>query len=284
MVFMLLKELKSYLTVTFGVLLISIETYFFCFPNGFAFEGSSGVSVLINAVFPIISQSTAAFIFNTICLIIGFLFLGRSFAIKTVYSSVLMNVFLFIFEYFKPLKNPLTDMKLMELLYAVLLVGVGTSLLFNEDASSGGMDVVALIIKKYTNIKPGAAVFICCIFIVLFSFAIFGVKTGLCSLFGLLLKTLIIDSVLENMKMKKCLHIFTDHGEEITKYINNILGCGATIVDCKGAYSREDKKLIITIMNYKEVKKVEEYIKKEFPDCFFVIYKSSEVFSRTAQN
>ena len=167
------------------------------------------LSVLINAAFPIISQSTAAFIFNTICLITGFLFLGRNFAIKTVYSSVLMNMFLFIFEFLKPLEKPLTDMRFMELLYAVLLVGLGTSLLFNEDASSGGMDVVALLLKKYTKIKSGRAIFICCIFIVLFSFIIFGIEIGLCSLFGLLLKTLIIDSILENMNMKKCLHIFT---------------------------------------------------------------------------
>ena len=153
----ILKAAKEYTLITLSTLLMAVGIYFFKFPNNFTFGGVTGLAVVVSQVMPI-SPSTVNFIVNLVLLLLGFLFLGKGFGVRTVYSSMLLSVALSGMEYLWPLDKPLTDDPLLELIFAIVLPGLGSAILFNIGASSGGTDVVAMILKKFTSVNIGNAV------------------------------------------------------------------------------------------------------------------------------
>ncbi len=277
----LVHHIKDYALITLGVLFTMVGVYFFKFPNNISTGGVTGLAIILSRVIPVnIGSGTIVLVINSILLIVGYAVLGRSFGNRTVYGSLLLSFGLQILEIVAPLKGPITNEPMLDLAFAVILPAVGSALLFNIGASTGGTDVVAMILKKYTNLDIGRSLFITDFLLTLLSFPVFGMTTGLLSLLGLLIRSTMIDSVIENLNLNKYFTIICTNPKPICDYIINQLNRSATIYDAKGAFTEKDKKIILTVMNRSQAVQLRKFIKQADPDAFLLITNTSEIIGR----
>lgn len=274
-----LRTLEEYGLITFSIWIMVVGIYFFKFPNNFAFGGVTGFASVISAVTHW-SASEFTTIVNTALLAIGFLFLGRGFGIKTIYASILMSVFLYFLERLYPMTRPLTTQPLLELVFAILLPGVSSGLLFSVGASSGGTDIIAMILKRYTSFNIGTVLLLVDVTSVILAFVVFGPETGLFSTLGLMAKSLIIGDVLENINLCKCFSIICDDPAPICDYIIHELNRSATVYEAQGAFSHHKKTVILTTMKRSQALKLKNYIRTVEPTAFILISNSSEIIGK----
>ena len=270
---------RDYALITASTLGIAAGIYFFKFPNDFTFGGVSGLSVVLGRVTPL-SPGVANFVLNAVLVVCGFLFLGRNFGLKTVYSSFLLSGAVWALERLMPMRGPLTDEPMLELVFAVALPAFGSAILFNRGASSGGTDIVAMILKKHTSVNIGRALFFSDFFITLSSFFVFSIKTALFSTLGLLAKSLVVDGVIENINLRKYFTVICSEPEPICRYIVDVLNRSATVCDATGAYSHSHKSVVLTVMNRAQAAQLSRYIRSVAPDAFLLISNSSEIIGR----
>ena len=270
---------KEYFQITISTLLIVIGVYFFKFPNNFTFGGITGLSVVLGRV-TIFSPSTVNLILNVFLLILGFVFLGKPFGIKTVYASLLLSGCLSVLERVYPLHHPLTDEPMLELVFAIALPAFGSALLFNINASSGGTDIVAMILKKYSNIDIGRALILSDLLITLSACFVFDIKTALFSLLGLLTKSLVIDNVIESINLAKYFNVICSNPEIICNFIVNELHRSATVCDAQGAYSHTHKYIVYTALRRPQAVQLRQFIKRVEPDAFILITNTSEIIGK----
>ena len=278
-----MKKIKSFLLMTAGCILLAVGVYFFKIPNGFATGGVTGIATVLAKIVPI-TPGVLIWGFNIALMIIGFIFLGGQNGLKTFYCSMLYSAITYVLEYLVPLTEPLTDQPFMELAYAMLLTSIGSAMIFNANASSGGTDIVALILKKYTAIDVGKALLIVDFFVAASSFAVFGVKTGLYSMLGLFSKAFIVDAVIENLNTCKYFVVITSEREKISEFIIKNLHHGATINTVTGEYTKEEKTMIHTVCKRSEAIKLRSKIKEIDPHAFIIITTSSEIIGRGFRN
>lgn len=274
-----MKLLKDYFLITLGTLLLTCGVYFFKIPNGFSTGGVSGIGTLLGNI-TTLSPAMWISTINLVCLIIGFIVLGKNTGIKTVYCSLLFSGLTQIFEYTVPLSAPLTDQPLLELIYAMLLTSVGSAMIFHQAASSGGTDIIALILKKYTHLNVGKALLCVDFLIAASSFIVFDIKVGLFSLLGLFSKAFIVDGVIESMDACKHFMIVTNRPEEIADYVINTLHHDATFVDAKGAYTHNQKTAVHTVCRRFEAVQLQRKVKEIDAHAFMIISTSSEIIGR----
>lgn len=271
--------LKEYAVITLSTLVISAGIYFFKFPNDFTFGGVSGLAVVLGRVTSL-TPGSVNFVLNALLVVCGFLFLGKNFGIKTVYTSFLLSGAVWILERLVPMTKPLTDDPMLELVFAVLLPAFGSALLFHTGASSGGTDIIAMILKRYTSVDIGRALFISDFFITMSSFLVFSIKTALFSCLGLLAKSLIVDSVIESINLNKYFNVICSEPEPILDYIVKKLNRSATVCDAVGAYSHHHKYIIFTVMNRAQAVQLRRFIRSVEPDAFLLICNTSEIIGR----
>ena len=217
---------------------------------------------------------------NIALLLLGFIFLGNGNGIKTVYCSMLYSAITYVFELVVPLTEPLSNQPLLELVYAMLLTSIGSALIFNADASSGGTDITALILKKYTNIDVGKALLAVDFVVAASSFIVFDIQTGLFSMLGLFAKAFIVDAVIDNLNTCKYFVVITDKREEISTFIIETLHHGVTVASVVGEYTKEEKAMIHTVCKRVEAIKLRSKIKELDPKAFVIITTSSEIIGR----
>lgn len=273
------KALKEYALCVIGALFVALGVYFFKFPNNFSTGGVSGISVVLGNYFHLSSASFVATVINVTMLIFGFAFLGRGCTVKTVLGSLTLSGGLMLFEWLIPLGAPLTDQPLLELVFAIGLPAIGSAILFNCDGSTGGTDIIAMILRKYTRMNIGTALLISDAGITALAF-LFDVKTGLFSVLGLIVKTAVIDSVIESFNMCKCFQIITDTPEAITEYITKDLKRSCTVIEGVGGYTHAKKYMISTAMHRYQATQLQKYLKREQPKTFMMITNSSEVIGK----
>ena len=273
------KTLLEYALITVSTLTMALGIYFFKFPNNFTFGGVTGLSVALGRITPI-SPSGINFIVNMILLFLGFLFLGRKFGLKTVYSSMLLSITLSALEKIYPLSKPLTDDPLLELIFAIALPAFGSALLFNIGASSGGTDIVAMIMKKYTSINIGRALLLSDLFITASACFIFDIKTVLFSFLGLFCKSLVIDNVIESINLCKSFHVICSNPEVICDFVVNRLHRSATICEATGAFSHQHKYIVITVLKRPQAIALQHFIKQVEPGAFILISNTSEIIGK----
>lgn len=271
--------LKEYSYLTVGTLIMVVGIYFFKFTNNFCFGGVTGMAVLFSG-FTIFSASDLTFIINMLLLVVGFLFVGKSFGVKTVYVSILMSVALSVLGKIYPLTKPLTNEPVLEFMFAVFLPSLGSAMLFDAEASSGGTDILAMILKKYTSLNIGVTLMIVDVAITVIAFAVYGPKTGLFSVAGLLTKTLMIDSVIENMNLCKYFTVVCDDPEPICDFIHKELDRSATIFNAEGSYQHNEKKIILTVMKRNQAVRLRKFIRQQQPNAFIMITNSSEIIGK----
>lgn len=273
------SKLKNFSLLTISTLIMAVGIYFFKFANNFTFGGITGIAVLVAKFFPI-SASDFSFVVNILLLIIGWIVLGKSFAEKTAYSTILLSVSLSLLERIYPMSHPLTNEPLLELIFAILLPALGSAILFNIGASSGGTDVIAMILKKYTSVDIGKGLMISDLIFTLAGFLVFNVKTGLYSLFGLIMRSALIDNFIESFNRSKYFHVVTSNATCICDFIQNDLQRGATIVNATGAFTGDDKYIILTVLSPSQAVKLRNFIKEHDPKTFLLVSNTSEIIGK----
>ena len=271
------NSVKEWLMITVGILVMSAGIYFFTFPNHFSTGGVTGISIVLGHYIPSMTPATFVTVINVSLLILGFLVFGRSFGIRTVYASLLMSGVLQLLEIVCPLDVPMTSQPLLELMFAVGLPAVGSAILFNLDASSGGTDIVAMILRKYTSLNIGIALLCTDTVITLSACVAFGMETGLFSVLGLIVKALFVDLVMDNLQVKKCFQIITSDPDPIESYITKDLHRGATRLHGEGVYTHEGKTVLMTVVSRHEAVKLRNFIKSSDPGAFMIITSSTEI-------
>ena len=262
-----------------ATLLIAVGTYFFKFPNNFTFGGITGLAVLI-AKTGLISAADFSFVANMSLLILGALILGKKFVAKTAYCSVLLSVALSLFERIFPMNQPFTNQPMLEVMFAIALPALGSAILFNIGSSSGGTDIIAMILKKFTSVDIGRALVCSDIAITVAGFFIFDVKTGLYSCFGLIIRSFLVDSFIESLNLSKYFNVVCSNPEPICDYIVHSLGRGATICEAHGAFTGEQRYIIFTALNRQQAIKLRNFIKTNDPSSFILISNTSEIIGK----
>lgn len=274
-----------------GTLLLAAGVYFFKAPNNFATGGVSGLSIILAKFLEpltngFLGQPEIMMIINVLLLIIGFIFLGRGCTFKTAYCSIVYTFEMWLFKLI-PVNLPLTATEslpqgqmFLEFVFAMLLTGAGSAIIFNCKASSGGTDIVALIIKKYTKIKVGNALLITDFLIAASTFFIFGVQTGLYSILGLFAKAFLVDGVIENIGKSKYVTIITARPELIAPFILNNMHRGYTSYKAMGGYSHQEKTVLISVMKRGEALKLKNKIHEVDGDAFVILTDTNEILGK----
>ena len=269
--------LNDFFILNAGTLLTAVGSYFFKFPNNFSTGGVTGISVVMTHYFPGLSNGTIVSVINIVLLIVGLLLLGKGFGFKTFYVTVAFSAMLKILEVIWPMTQPLTDQPFMELLLGVFLPAWGSALLFNIGSSTGGTDIIALIVKKNFKCHIGRALLIVDFFITLLTFVAFGPETGLFSMVGLFIRSFAVDLFLENMNTYKYFTIITDKPQEIYSYITDVLHRGATVYQAEGLYKHTEKTVIMTAQGKKQALHLQDVIRQKDPHAFVLVTNTSEI-------
>ncbi|WP_297212846.1 YitT family protein [uncultured Flavonifractor sp.] len=271
---------QEFILMTLGTALVSLGVYFFKFPNNFSMGGVSGLAVLLGKLLPQLSPSTFNTIINLLFLLLGFLLLDKNFGFRTVYCSILYAALVQLFELLWPLTAPLTDQLMLELLFAVILPAIGSAILFNVGASSGGTDIAAMILKKYSGMDVGRALLISDVAIAAAALVVFNVQAGLCSLLGLALKSALVDSAIESFNRRKAFFIITSHPEAVCDYVTHTLERGATLWQAQGAYTHETHHVVLTVLSRGQAVMLRRQLKAVDPQAFLIVANSSEIFGK----
>lgn len=272
--------LTEYALLTLGTALVAMGTYFFKFPNHFSTGGVTGIAVILSSIFPSISSSLFASVINVAFLLLGFGVLNRGFGVRTVYCSLLFSGMLAGLEWLVPLSGPLTDEKLLELFFGVILPALGSAILFNTQGSTGGTDILAMILKKFTSLDIGMALLYVDVLIAGSTLVLIDIETGLFSLLGLVLKSVLVDSVIESLNRKKSFILVTSCPEEVCDFITHTLHRSATFWKGEGAYSHQDKWVVLTALSRAQAVALRRHLKAIDPHAFMLITNSSEIFGK----
>lgn len=271
---------REILWLTVGTLLTSVGVYFFKFPNNFSTGGVSGLGVVLGAVIPGVTPSNVVSVLNLGFLALGFVFLHRGFGTRTVYCSLLFSGALEVMGRIWPLEAPLTDQPLLELFFAVILPAIGSGILFNIGGSTGGTDIAAMILKKYAAMDTGMALLCCDVLIAGATLVVFDVRTGLFSVLGLVLKSTLVDTVIESLNRRKSFTIITTQPKPIIDFITGSLHRSATVWTAHGAYTGVGETVLLTALSRSQAVMLRNHIKTVDPHAFMLIQNSSEIFGK----
>ena len=262
--------------LTVAVAIIAAAVYFFLVPSHASVSSISGLGIVLSNFVPL-PLSTITMILNVVLLIIGFFTCGREFGAKTVYTSILLPVFIGLFERLFPDIGSLTDSQELDVLCYILVVSVGLSILFNRNASSGGLDIVAKIMNKYLHIELGRAMSLSGMCVALSAALVYDKKTVVLSVLGTYFNGLVLDHFIFDHNIKRRVCIITQKEEELRHFILTDLHSGATVYESYGAYNMEKRREIITIVDKGEYQKLMDFMNREDPRAFITVYTVSDM-------
>ena len=271
---------REVLLLILGTALVALGVYFFKFPNNYSTGGVTGIAVILSSLFPSVSSSTFTSVINIASLVLGFVFLNRGFGIRTIFCTLLFSAMLAGLEWLYPMTHPLTDQKMLELFFAVILPSLGAAILFNLDSSTGGTDILAMILKKYTSMDIGKALLYVDVLITAATLIVINIETGLYSLLGLVLKSVMVDMVIESFNRRKSFMLVTSCPDTVCTYITHQLPRTATYWKGEGAYSHQDKWVVLTALSRAQAVALRRYLKGIDPHAFMLITNSSEIFGK----
>ena len=262
--------------LTVAVAIIAAAVYFFLVPSHASVSSISGLGIVLSNFVPL-PLSAITMILNVVLLIIGFFTCGREFGAKTVYTSILLPVFIGLFERLFPDIGSLTDSQELDVLCYILVVSVGLSILFNRNASSGGLDIVAKIMNKYLHIELGRAMSLSGMCVALSAALVYDKKTVVLSVLGTYFNGLVLDHFIFDHNIKRRVCIITKKEEELRHFILTDLHSGATVYESYGAYNMEKRREIITIVDKGEYQKLMNFMNREDPKAFITVYTVSDM-------
>ena len=271
-----MRVIREYTMITAATFVVAAAVYFFLIPSGVSVGSISGLAMLLGNVIPL-PISVLTFILNAALLVVGFLFIGREFGVKTVYTSLILPVFLWVFEQVFPDFVSLNQDAMMDTVCYIFVVSVGLALLFRMNASSGGLDIVAKLLNKYFHMELGKAMALPGMCVALSSVFFSDKKLVVLGILGTYLNGIVLDHFIFDHNIKRRVCIITEKEEALRQFIIHELHSGATIYEAIGAYNKEKHNEIITIVDKSEYQKLMAYINREDPKAFITVYNVSHM-------
>lgn len=279
-----MKLFKELMITNLGLFFVAVGICIFKIPNKFVLGGVSGLAIVLEHFFKNAPIGLLMLIINIVLVGVGVAIVGFDFGARTLYSSVTLSSMVWILQILFPLSKPLTNQTFLELLYAILLPAIGTAIVFNQGSSTGGTDVLARILTKFTHIHVGKTLLIIDFFITIFAWFIFGIEIGMFCTLGLVIKAFLIDLVIEGLNIGKQVVIVCSNPKIIKEFILKKLTRGATIHTAVGGYSDETKYVITTIVNRQQAIMLRSFVKKHEPMAFVTITNTSEIIGKGFRN
>ena len=270
------NAIKEFLLITFGTVIVAAAVFFFMMPSHVSVGSGAALAMVLSNFIPL-SVSTITLIMNVGLLIIGFLLVGPSFGIKTVYCSVLMPVIMGIFEQLFPDFQSITQDPLLDVICYILVVGIGLAILFPRNASSGGLDIVAKIMNKYLHMDMGQAMSISGIAVALSSALCYDAKIVVLSVLGTYFGGLVVDHFIFGMNIKRRVCVISSELEKIVHFVLHDLHSGATLNEIIGAYDNTPRREMIAIVDNQEYRRLMDYIRETDPKAFVTVYSVSDM-------
>ena len=270
-------NLMFFIILNLGLIFTAVGIAIFKTPNHFAFGGTSGLSIILSTLFPKWNVGAFMWIVNAALVVLGFFFLGIR---SMVYSSFALSFYVSACEAIYPLSSPLTHDVFLELCFAVILPAVGAAMVFNVGASTGGTDIVAMILHKYTSLEIGRALLVSDLGIVLIAAYLYGAQTGLYCILGMILKCTVVDSAIESLNLRKVCTIISKYPEQVEEFIINDLHRSATEQKAFGIYTKKEQKVMMTVLTRSETNRLRIHLRQIDPHAFITIVNSSEIIGK----
>ena len=269
--------IKDYLIISLGVVIVALGLSVFLIPANLAVGGVTGFAMVINNIFPHISVGSVMITMNVVLFIIAFILIGKQFGAKTIYASFALSGTIWLIEVIYPLNDVIVDNMILNLFYGILIQGIGMAVIFYQNASTGGTDIIAKIINKFFHIEIGKSLLFSDFLITLMAGLTFGLELGLFALLGVIMNAFIIDNIIEGLNLKIKLSIITICPEKIKEYITEELDGGATIDKGEGAVRGENREVLTKVINKKEFIRLKSYVKEVDEDAFVTASNIKEV-------
>ena len=273
-------NLIFFLILNLGLIFTAVGISIFKTPNHFAFGGTSGLSIILSTLFPKWNVGAFMWIVNAALVVLGFFFLGIRSMGWTIYSSFALSFYVSACEVIYPLSFPLTHDVFLELCFAVILPAVGAAMVFNVGASTGGTDIVAMILHKYTSLEIGLALLVSDLGIVLIAAYLYGAQTGLYCILGMILKCTVVDSAIESLNLRKVCTIISKYPDQVEDFIINDLHRSATEQNAFGVYTKQEQKVLMTVLTRSETNRLRIHLRQIDPHAFITIVNSSEIIGK----
>lgn len=270
------RTLTDLLAITFGTFIVAAAVFFFMLPSNLAVGSVSALALVISNYLPL-PVSVITLFFNIVLLILGYFFIGKDFAVKTVYATILLPVLLWVFEILLPDFQSLTHDPLLDMIGYIIVVGIGLSILFSYNSSTGGIEVIAKLMNKYFRMDLGQAMSISGMLVAISSAFCYDSKTVFLSVLGTYLGGMVVDYYIFGLNIKRRVCILSEKNDQILHYILHELHSGASLYDAIGAYDQKVRREIITIVDRTEYKKLMDYVRKTDPKAFVTVYSVSEI-------
>lgn len=275
-----MKKLYSFILIHLGLIFVTAGVVLFKIPNNFATGGVTGLSIIINNLYPSISVGLLMLIINIILVVVGFIFTDLEFEKRSIYSTIVLSIFVWYFEKVHPIKKSLTGDMMLELVAAILLLAAGSALLFYQNASGGGTDIIAKIINSKTHVHIGKTVLITDLAISVFALSTLGLKIGIYSIVGVIIKGFLIDAIIEGLHSSKQVVIISSKSQEIKQYIIEKLERGVTVYSATGGHTGSDKSVLNTVIGSREAIRLKNYIKQVDETAFVIVGNVSEIIGK----
>ena len=273
---MIKNAIKDFFIITLGAILAATAIYFFMLPLNIAIGSGSAIAMMLSTFIPL-PISVLSLTLNVVLLIIGFILVGPEFGVKTVYAAILVPLMLGLYEILFPNFESLTNDPLIDVICYTIVVGMGMAILFSCNASSGGLDIVAKILHKYTHMDIGTAVSVSGVVVAASSFFFYDAKIAVISVLGTYFGGMVVDKFIFGLNIKRRVCVISERLDEIVQYVLYDLHSGATINEIIGAYDMTRRREVIVIVNKQEYKKLMDYVQKLDPKAFVTVYAVNEI-------
>ncbi|MDO5061577.1 MAG: YitT family protein [Peptostreptococcaceae bacterium] len=270
-------DVKKFLKINFGIILLTSGLYFFLLPSKLVVGGISGLSVILNHYFPLIPVGAIMLACNIILFVLAFIFLGKEFGGYTIYSSLMLSALITLLERTIPMYHPIVDDLLINLLYGIIISGLGMGIIFYQNASTGGTDIIAKIINKFTGVDIGKSLLMSDFLIIVGAAATFGLNLGMYALLGMFINAVVIDNLIAGFNKNLHININSKRYKEINEYIIKEIDRGTTLYHAEGGFSGEDKVIISSVVSKNEYIKIKKFATDLDPEVFMTLNFVSEV-------
>lgn len=270
-------DIKKFLKINFGLILLTCGLYFFLLPSRLVVGGVSGFSVILNHYFPQFPVGAIMLVCNIVLFILAFIFLGKEFGGYTIYASLMLSGMITLMEKLVPMTEPIVDDLLINLLYGIVIAGIGMGVIFYQNASTGGTDIIAKIINKFTGIDIGKSLIVADFFILAGAAITFGLQLGMYALLGIVINSVVIDNLIAGFDKNLNIVINSKFYKEINEYIIEEIDRGTTLYYAEGGFSGEEKILISSVVSKSEYIKIKKFATDLDPEVFMTLNFVSEV-------
>ncbi len=270
-------DLKRFFIINIGLIILASSLHFFMIPSSLAVGGATGLAMVINNLIPSINYGLILAIINVVLYIIAFIFLGKEFGGYTLYSSMVLSLIISMLEFITPMTEAFTDDLFINLIFGILIGGMGMGIIFNQNASTGGTDIIAKIINKYTHIDIGKSLLIADFLITLFASFVFGARLGMYALLGVIINSYVIDKMIAGFNVQVNMIIISSKVDEINRFILDELSRGTTIYHASGGFSNQDKRVLNTVVSRRQYIRIRDFVRAIDDRAFVTISYITEV-------